>query len=542
MNRRIRHQISILFTVVICLLSSVIFAQVEIKDQNFKEFIQTTYPTVITAEGKLDTNVAKTITGSFHCVSRNVTDISGIKYFTGITKLRLFSNKIETVPAEINQLTQLTDLILDSNQIKQLPDLSNLVNLEILQVRENELTSLPSLNSFTKLKRLFIDNNNITSLPSLDNLISLDHFICSDNPLGRLPDMSKMVKLRRFICISNNLTQLPSFKGCISLEELLCDFNQIKTFPEFEDYHKIKEIKMQYNQLEHLPDLSLFPNLISFDIRNNRLSFEDIIPISNHPNFGSFQITNQSVGKAETVNIKKHEKFIFTLSVDEHISNNEYKWYKNGQLIATTSINKLEIPKVTSDNEGEYSCIITNNNPKYSAIRVSYAPKILSVLACMNAHNFKYNLTDNTCTYPIGIKIDESSIEDANLPLKYIIKSSFHNQAYNSPEFKLPKEGVYDVIIQDVNECEVLLNSAIKIDRNPDCDPVFYPNGDGIADSYYISESGTCKIFNRQGKLIKTLSIPAEWDGTDDAGQPAPSGLYLLEVNKSTSIKVSLMR
>ena len=84
--------------------------------------------------------------------------------------------------------------------------------------------------------------------------------------------------------------------------------------------------------------------------------------------------------------------------------------------------------------------------------------------------------------------------------------------------------------------------AQLKATCEPDCDAFFSPDGDGVADVYYLQDAGKTSIFDRAGKLIKTLKTPEYWDGTDDQGNLSVPGIYFLVVNDETTRTVTLIR
>lgn len=68
------------------------------------------------------------------------------------------------------------------------------------------------------------------------------------------------------------------------------------------------------------------------------------------------------------------------------------------------------------------------------------------------------------------------------------------------------------------------------------------PNGDGFNDSavFGITGSFEIKVFNIKGKLVRTLQNINVWDGRDDNGDLAESGVYAYKV-KAPGVNVSGM-
>ena len=146
------------------------------------------------------------------------------------------------------------------------------------------------------------------------------------------------------------------------------------------------------------------------------------------------------------------------------------------------------------------------------------------------------------CKYPITVTIDENSFTAGTTPFTYTLKNNLDSLGFTSPSFSLTKEGIYTLVVKDAASCEVQFDSTIVVPRNTKCDPVFYPNGDGIADIYFIENNGTAKIYNKNGDLVKELRKSASaWDGTDTTGKEAPTGLYIIVIGNNT-LKVTILR
>ncbi|MFQ3576248.1 MAG: gliding motility-associated C-terminal domain-containing protein [Cytophagales bacterium] len=83
---------------------------------------------------------------------------------------------------------------------------------------------------------------------------------------------------------------------------------------------------------------------------------------------------------------------------------------------------------------------------------------------------------------------------------------------------------------------------ALKSGCIQDCENYFSPNGDGVADVFYINKTGNTKIFDRAGRMIREINTPAFWDGTTNGGDLAYPGLYFLVSENKTFQTVTLIR
>jgi len=108
----------------------------------------------------------------------------------GRTGLNLSLKFIESLPPQIGQLTNLTELDLSGNPLTSVPkELGQLTNLEVLDLGGNQLTSVPKeLGQLTNLTELDLRNNQLTSVPKeLGQLTNLTKLDLGGNPLTSVP-------------------------------------------------------------------------------------------------------------------------------------------------------------------------------------------------------------------------------------------------------------------------------------------------------------------------------------------------------------------
>jgi hypothetical protein len=68
---------------------------------------------------------------------------------------------------------------------------------------------------------------------------------------------------------------------------------------------------------------------------------------------------------------------------------------------------------------------------------------------------------------------------------------------------------------------------------------VFYPLLDY---NYYIRAIGSTKIYNSEGRMIKELTTPSDWDGSDQSGQLVPMGQYYIITNDKEKSALTVLK
>jgi Leucine-rich repeat (LRR) protein len=163
--------------------------------------------------------------GDYSVLNTTVVDLGGnnlggsippeIGNLTNLTELYLYNNQITgSIPSEIGNLTNLEVLSLYNNQITgSIPsEIGNLTNLEVLYLSINQLTGeIPSeLGNLTNLNTLNLKSNQLTGEipPEIGNLTNLTSLVLSINQLtGEIPpEIGNLTNLNTLNLKSNQLS------------------------------------------------------------------------------------------------------------------------------------------------------------------------------------------------------------------------------------------------------------------------------------------------------------------------------------------------
>ena len=166
---------------------------------------------------------------------------------------------LEVLPTEIGRLTQLTDLDLSRNSLKELPTQIGLLSrLTILDLEENKLVSLPTqFGRLTHLSELKIGANRLEMLPTefgqLMKLISLD--FDSNSLIGLPTEFGLLTRLSYLSFHGNNLETLPrEFGQLAKLVELDLRENSLQVLPiQFFSLKQLTWLDLGLNRQELVP-------------------------------------------------------------------------------------------------------------------------------------------------------------------------------------------------------------------------------------------------------------------------------------------------
>ena len=179
----------------------------------------------------------------------NVQDITPLKSLTNLKKLFFHYNYIEDI-SPIKCLVNLTRLGAQGNQIKDIAPVTNLVDLIYLGLNENQIKDIPKeITNLKKLQDLELKFNNINNLPNLTGLDSLVIMEISFNDLSnenvmKLDALESVKSL--YITSNKRISKVPIMKNLKSLQELYLNYNSITDLSGFADNESFPALKSVY--------------------------------------------------------------------------------------------------------------------------------------------------------------------------------------------------------------------------------------------------------------------------------------------------------
>ena len=416
-----------------------------------------------------------------------------------------------------------------------------------ISFQNKSLTDITGINYFINITSLDVSNNNLKNFPNIDALTKLEQFTCNNNQLTTLPELNNFNNLKYINCKNNKITSLPTLNNLTRLEQLLLSNNQLTTLPEIYTPSLIISLEADHNQLVSIPDLNSFSSLTTLKLSHNQLGFTALKPSSKHLSFGAFTFFPQdSLGTVQDIKLLKNQSLSFKTGIDTLYPNIHYVWYKNGVEYPNAIANQINIASAQLSDTGVYTCVVSVSELGDTFYGQNlYSKSFIVSDGCVKVTKLTYQIESADCKTGTTIKIDESFNLGAKGSYQYTLKNIITGalSTGTSPIFANLPKGNYEVTITDnLNSCFSYVANAIKIENVANCDTnVISPNVEPIK-GYYIPNAGQAEIFNRQGKHVKTLRVPAIWDGTDQNGALLDLGYYAIIINGNTKLYVTLLQ
>ncbi|MGB3228048.1 MAG: T9SS type A sorting domain-containing protein [Saprospiraceae bacterium] len=296
---------------------------------------------------------------------------------TGLKVLYLFGNKLfGLLPSSLGSLSSIEDLALEDNNFDgQIPfEIGNASSLKFLSLSKNNLSgNLPSsISNLGNLILLNISYNQLdgsipSSISQLSKMTILD--LSHNNLNGVVPtSIGQLSNIKEIYLNHNNLSGvLPaSMSNLIALNIVWLNDNYfVGLVPDMRSA-PLNALRIENNSLDQIPDYSTVTTWgnqlpFGFVIYGNKFTFDDLIPLSKiHRRYYYSFKPQDPIPLDSIIYINAGSNYIIITGVDPGLSDNNFKWFKDTNVVYISNRNTYEILNVTEADEGYYSARITN--------------------------------------------------------------------------------------------------------------------------------------------------------------------------------------
>ena len=374
-----------IFTFINLRMLNMLYRQIRLafSDKNFENNIKLgeTYKENLCINTEFETLQLNALTG----------DIADGETIKGIS---LYNNTLESVP-KISDMSQLEYLNVSFNSLKGVEDLAKLTNLKYLYLDYNEIKDIRVLNNLVKLEELSMCDNKLGTLYNMDSLISLKVLLLEGNGIKKLENLNKIVNLEWLNLAKNRISKMESLDNLVNLTYLNFNLNNIRKIEGMEELKKLEVLLLFNNSIKKIENLNHLENLSSLNLEKNvidkiegldgqnkliqlNLARNDITKIeglNNLINLEELNLSKNDISKIENLDkltslerlnlygneeIKKIEGLnnLKKLKVLK-LSDNKIKRVENIEQLS--SLESLEIDKVFTISPASYDFLKSNN-------------------------------------------------------------------------------------------------------------------------------------------------------------------------------------
>lgn len=505
-------------------------------DTNLRNKLAISYPTVIQNK-QLVLSEAAALTGALNLMSANISDASGIEYFTKITTLVLSDNKLKSIP-DISSITNLTNFYASNNELTSMPDFSSFTKLVDFQVMNNKLTKLPNFANPSILQSFYCSNNLLTDFPDLSQFPVLKNLVIGKNAIKKTFDYSICPQLQQLHIHQLGIDTIIGLNKLKQLNTLYAWGNNIRDLSDLDSNTTLINCTVFETQLKKLPYLKNKPNLKVLSVANCKFTFESFVEVPNTVMSQTFIYYPQKPLTFSSVSAREEQSISFSYPSSSALSNNIYVWKKDGITLDSSSSKTLTFKALKKTDAGNYMLYVYNKT--YPLLTLSSTEFRLDINPCVELSNAPLSFLDQDCTLGYTLDLTSIQVQGGNPPFSFTFDNGVESKKYNERQIIQLAPGKYDITVSDIKNCVTTQKQTLN--KITQCDPVLTPNGDGVADTYFIEKNGSVKIYDLKRTLIKTLQTPASWDGTNQAGTLMDAGYYILIPDGENPIYITIVR
>jgi uncharacterized delta-60 repeat protein len=252
--------------------------------------------------------------------SKNISDLTGIEFFTDLETLSAFNNNLTGI--DLSQNTNLNTALLALNNLTSI-DFSNNPDLISISLNDNNLTSI-DLSNNTALLQVFVNNNNLNSI-DVSMLSNLENLGVSSNNLTNL-DVSQNANLFTLFCNDNQLqslnvqnennTNFTSFEAqnnpnltCISVDDVnFSNTNWLNATPQF-NFDTQSYFSPDCSNLISIPDPNFEQALIDLNIDTDMI-INGVTSLSNVNGVTTLDVSNKNISDLTGIEFFNNLQFL----------------------------------------------------------------------------------------------------------------------------------------------------------------------------------------------------------------------------------------
>ena len=197
--------------------------------------------------------------------------------------------------SDLSYMTFVEDLAIDSIPAGQLHNLSTLVNVTSLQIRNTAISTdeLKLIGSLPKLERLTLSNCALSTAAGLETATGITYLDLSHNTIRDLSPLKNMVNLQDVYMQNNALNDLTVLGTMKSLKQLDVSFNLLSSLNPIYNCTSLLSLNASNNTITNLVGIEKLTALEYFNIAKNTL--QEAAPIAGCTNLKTLNLSENAI-------------------------------------------------------------------------------------------------------------------------------------------------------------------------------------------------------------------------------------------------------
>ncbi|GIX57378.1 internalin [Bacillus paranthracis] len=208
--------------------------------------------------------------------TNEILDYSALKYMPNLKSLTVANAKIKD-PSFFTSLKQLKHLALRGNEFSDVTRLVKMDNLDSLDLSNNKITNVAPLIEMKNVKSLYLSGNQIEDVTALAKMEQLDYLNLANNKITNVAPLSALKNVTYLTLAGNQIEDIKPLYS-LPLKDLVLTRNKVKDLSGIEQMKQLEELWIGKNEIKDVTPLSKMTQLKQLHLPNNEL--KDITPLS----------------------------------------------------------------------------------------------------------------------------------------------------------------------------------------------------------------------------------------------------------------------
>jgi Leucine-rich repeat (LRR) protein len=235
---------------------------------------------------------------SLEAEAENVSDLTGLEYCTGLTKLFLSDNQIDDI-SPVTSFKRLMYLDLSGNQMHDISPVANLTSLTYLDVSGNQMDDISPVANLTSLTYLDVSGNQISDISPVANLTSLTYLDLSGNQISDISAVGSLMSLGELYLSRNQINDISALVSLTGLRDLYLSHNRISDVSALASLTKLTELYLSSNRISDVSALTSLTSLGDLSLADNQV--DDISPLVNLSNLTLLNLSNNQISDIQSL-------------------------------------------------------------------------------------------------------------------------------------------------------------------------------------------------------------------------------------------------
>ncbi|MDM5432421.1 NEAT domain-containing leucine-rich repeat protein [Bacillus hominis] len=238
--------------------------------------------------------------------TNEILDYSALKYMPNLKSLTVANAKIKD-PSFFANLKQLNHLALRGNEFVDVTPLVKMDNLESLDLSNNKITNVAPLTEMKNVTSLFLAGNQIEDVAPLAKMEQLDYLNVANNKITNVAPLSKLKNVTYLSLAGNQIEDITPLYT-LPLKDLVLTRNKVKDLSGIDQLNQLQELWIGKNEIKDVTPLSKMTQLKVLNLPNNEL--KDITPLSSLVNLQKLDLEANYISDLTPVSNLKNLVFL----------------------------------------------------------------------------------------------------------------------------------------------------------------------------------------------------------------------------------------